>query len=1014
MAALCELWELQVEIVKDGGSYIVRSRLWRSPQYPTVGDRPLSVTEIGDRETLVVADPLEAVASLAARLGESASADGDSKRMTRITLRTPPELDGVDWERPAAPHLVVRLAPQLQQRRSTPSNLRLPLEVRLFDGFGVARALADEMFKDPHLDELRNSGIRFLASEDRDAPIFHVFAASPDDPAVVAALDLLRDGYVRPLLVILQTISGPGAGPSSRSAAGPTVLEVDFDFQFVRDFYRSLMRDWSIDTSVAWALGPAHARRYRLWSDGNERRSLLSSAVLEAARAIEPVAPRWTDDGTLYRRFGPSIGLLRPPTRSGRFYRGQPFRAFETTERRVDRRVVAAMRDFHAHVDKVVSDRRAGLDAAVRMIELRAMDLEGATGVRRLAEIQAQTEQVAQAQRARVGFERADPTSFEAALARFTNLWLRDSEAERDLPATEPLVRGRIYSLAVKIGRHVSEARVAAAFPEAELVEVFKEHDRIALDVVVFSPAEDFELDGSHGTLLLPRIGDSETAEVRLVPLRAGSCRLRICIYHRARLLQSAFLEAEVVDPRQEGGRAEGPNAIEAALDYVGTADFALLDKAPSPAATIFTNHGADGSHWLGVYAPEAGGFLSERSGRLFTVSDEDATRCIERVNDRFDKIAMHGDGEYRFANEKPSAEDWEEREHKLVALARDGRRMFRQLMGGDDLMSTRTDVEQPAVLSIGRCRDDRLGIPWAAFYDLGLDTALPEGKQSLCAVFSEQARAGRDLLDDPAACRAQRSCPLRKPDAEARVVCPLGFWGARHQIEQPLHHITPPQPGEPKPAKPLRAESVSHIPRGASGKIRVACGSFEFPPGEVHPADLKPALDVDSKTNREDVLTLIKTSGYPVVYFFCHGRKVENDLLLQVGPGDEEQYIGPDSLTDPFEWREPRPLVFLNGCDTVAFDSKSINGLTKVFRAKRAAGIIGTEFAVPRQLARVVGKRVLEHLAAGKTLGTAFLETRRALLRQLNPLGLAYSAYASAWLHCAADANCPQCRSGS
>jgi len=78
-------------------------------------------------------------------------------------------------------------------------------------------------------------------------------------------------------------------------------------------------------------------------------------------------------------------------------------------------------------------------------------------------------------------------------------------------------------------------------------------------------------------------------------------------------------------------------------------------------------------------------------------------------------------------------------------------------------------------------------------------------------------------------------------------------------------------------------------------------------------------------------------------------------------------------------------------------------------FRHLGAAGVIGTEVPVHESLARYVAMHVLRALSTGKTLGEAFLSMRRALFRALNPLGLAYAFYASAWYHFG-PSSCPRC----
>jgi hypothetical protein len=78
--------------------------------------------------------------------------------------------------------------------------------------------------------------------------------------------------------------------------------------------------------------------------------------------------------------------------------------------------------------------------------------------------------------------------------------------------------------------------------------------------------------------------------------------------------------------------------------------------------------------------------------------------------------------------------------------------------------------------------------------------------------------------------------------------------------------------------------------------------------------------------------------------------------------------------------------------------------------RALGASGVIGTEIPVYSTLAKQVGRRILEQLTGGVPLGQAFLQMRRELLRQYNPLGLAYTFYGNARLHLCAGDGCGVC----
>jgi hypothetical protein len=76
------------------------------------------------------------------------------------------------------------------------------------------------------------------------------------------------------------------------------------------------------------------------------------------------------------------------------------------------------------------------------------------------------------------------------------------------------------------------------------------------------------------------------------------------------------------------------------------------------------------------------------------------------------------------------------------------------------------------------------------------------------------------------------------------------------------------------------------------------------------------------------------------------------------------------------------------------------------------SGGVVGTEIEVRTELAREVGVRLVESILEGRSLGEAFLDLRRQLLREGNPLGLAYTYHAPAGLHLHAPEGCAWCRS--
>jgi hypothetical protein len=304
----------------------------------------------------------------------------------------------------------------------------------------------------------------------------------------------------------------------------------------------------------------------------------------------------------------------------------------------------------------------------------------------------------------------------------------------------------------------------------------------------------------------------------------------------------------------------------------------------------------------------------------------------------------------------------------------------------------------------------------------LELDTN-KEDEIHLCSVFKEHLDAKRDLLEDPEACHEQDQCPLKGLDPRT-TVCPFGFWGFLHQIEQPLQHIDPLQVDVDRVPEKLRDPSfrqTSRLVRATDGKLSAVVA---MDPGIDDTQDHRRELDsilsqggVSELTYRQDrdpVLELLRKGGQHLYYFYCHGRTEGIVFGLRMGPRDRPGYISAQDLDyDEIEWPEqPLPLVVLNGCETMALLPERIHLFMKVFRELGACGVVGTEIQVNSLLARPIACLTLKDLLDGMSLGEAFLHVRQQLLREYNPLGLAYTYYAPSTLHLHDQMDCAWCRS--
>jgi hypothetical protein len=613
------------------------------------------------------------------------------------------------------------------------------------------------------------------------------------------------------------------------------------------------------------------------------------------------------------------------------------------------------------------------------------------------------------------------PAEKEPAEVRLTNLWLsRDRAGRRQtVPRDEVLVARQPYTLHLQITpQRVAEA-VVAVFPDQVLLEPFKERDRLVLDVVFFSPDTDFRISPRSAPLGLPRTGPSDEVQVSITPQAPGLRRLRACIYYGNVLLQSLFLEATVTAP---GVEAPSGGMWARVVDYVASGDLSTLDEVPQPDLAIFTNQTADGTHWIGVYSAGDMADCQLRSGDLVTIDPGTLADMAAETRQILADIE-------ELVAQQPSAPDppylsdgqiaWRERD--LVRLACNGWEMFQALAAGSGLEPSRVKnlwakLQRPGIVSVGRCSIHRTNMPWAALYDLELDPDKID-EIALCRFFTHIVASGTPL-PDPQPCRDRPGCPLDGPD-RARVVCPFGFWGFLHQVEQPLQHV-PGDGDDPDRFLSALRNQTSRLVCDRAGAVDVVVAvTPELDRQQEHGKEIAKELadtglpPAAYESDRDQVLALLRQGGKHLYYFFCHGEAEGRKFHLVLGPDHAPGHISAANLSHLYyDWPDqPRPLIILNGCETMALLPQRIHVFVDALRLLGASGVIGTEVEVHTGLARTFGRLMLGHFLSGSSLGEAVLQVRRHLLRQLNPLGLAYTYFAPATLHLHPRHDCPWCK---
>lgn len=597
--------------------------------------------------------------------------------------------------------------------------------------------------------------------------------------------------------------------------------------------------------------------------------------------------------------------------------------------------------------------------------------------------------------------EQQDDRSLQGGFTRLLNAWLSQGSSHAPVNLSRPLLWEPRTWLNVKI----SPARIAKAFaeefPDIMLELAFGRQEALRLEVCVFHKAEDIRVETPRGELLLPQKGESTLFRTLLHPRRPGVFRLRICIFFRDTLLQSLVVEAEVAKPGdlQPRSRMERP-PVRYTLDYVASPDFFLLGQRSHPTLSLVTNHADNGELWIGVFSTLDEGRDRLLSGTLHTFSGQQLATRTQQVRDAFE--TLQGRDIYFYKNGL-SAENQEERARRLVRLAIHGARLFNGLFNSnrilpdEKLQALHRGLNHSGLVSIARCNLAEQSIPWAMLYSLPIDPGA-EKRLRLCPVFLEQLQEKQDLLDSPDSCQALPRCPLRGPAARY-TVCPLGFWGIHHEIEQPVKQVRA-RSGEelaqeltsPAFAESCQLVSLPHPPRALMG-----CGHL-VPAADEHYQELRllGGWRLSLSSVREEVIAALEREPH-ILYLYCHGGVDRGVFRLRFPEGE---FIESSSLVKSLDWERPPFFAFLNACDSVATLPETLNDFLGTLVRLGALAVIGSEIQINNLFARQFAQHVLKSFLSGSKLGKAFVQARRHFLRQLNPLGLAYTLHAAADVH--------------
>jgi hypothetical protein len=590
--------------------------------------------------------------------------------------------------------------------------------------------------------------------------------------------------------------------------------------------------------------------------------------------------------------------------------------------------------------------------------------------------------------------------------ARYINICIVTHENQTVVPKTANLEANRQYDLRLDIGLlssdSVVENAVSHPFPTELLPETEEGH---WLEVVVVS--DDFTISRRRYNLFLPNSGaswvcncppggdhtcskDSRNPYLFIpltAPERAGIAHLRIAIYYEKNLIQSQFLTAQINGAEQKAG------GYSSRIDYTLTADLRNVSFLPPRTLHILTNQNLDGTHRL---------IINDKSDEplAFNLRDDQIGGAINGARQALRDIHMR-EFPIVFPNPAPPEPEnlLDEKNAKskkkfiedLKSLATLGWDLCAML---SDQQDWQAKLQEPATIQVSRTVGSTFVFPWALVYDIPLFTY---EQAKLCPLVQKWDEVNTLIAT------STRRCPYENQHAQRNTLCPFGFWGIKHVIEQP-----PSMPeGRALPLQIQAAHDPAELVVGLSLKLN-----------QRQTTDHLHALEMAHfKVLRYNSLKQIPDALKPsveIVYFYCHGGRAkvpgtgQATPYLEVGVGGKKEQFQPSDVTawrmavwPPDHWRDTSPLVFLNGCHTTELTPELLVNFVDGFNRAYAAGVIGTEITILQPLASEAAVQFFSHFQRNKmNVGQALQQMRVHFLMKGNLLGLAYTPYCSADLH--------------
>lgn len=597
-------------------------------------------------------------------------------------------------------------------------------------------------------------------------------------------------------------------------------------------------------------------------------------------------------------------------------------------------------------------------------------------------------------------FNKADDESIIKAQRRHVNVSFVNNEYT-PLSKTSSLAADSKYFIQLNIGVlspfSIIENAEKHPFPVEHLPETKSGH---WLEILVVS--EDFSIRCSNYDLFLPEVGSSWGCDCQrgsehtckkqkreshlFIPVESpGSpmnAQLRICIYYEKNLVQSISLTAKVLKSEQEG---EGCSAW---IDYSLSSRMSNVSSLPSRTLNIFTNHNTDGSHQIIIKG-------SSDNPIAFRLTEGQMAEAIKAVREVLDKIhrekigdSNNSEPEYKNLYDKNNFKQKDKFVKDLKVLALHGSILLHALFEHDigRIKQIKEELSEPSTVQISRASSSKLVFPWAFIYDIPISSDIT--KYEICRLLADWENLENQLKASPS------SCPFEATH-KYNTVCPFGFWGYKHMIEQP--------PSLPR-GKDLALEIIAtnHPPKllaGLSTRLNIRLKKNHLKTIN----ERLPNFNVLEKETREELFLELSKPELEFLYFYCHGvrKKLPKSELtlpaLEIGKGS---YITPQDVTGQQwtddHWRHTSPLVFINACHSAELTPEMLINFIDAFAGAYAAGVIGTEISLNQLVINEAAEEFLDIFNRNSSVGEALKHMRLNFLKKGNLLGLAYTSYCS------------------